>query len=150
MLIWTCKSQVMAKRNAGSRIPGSLPVLTPDQKKLGIDPKYLAADNVRHIVGKVSTRPTTLLQTAPQSKVSSQSYGASKSRESRWAGFRDSSAGVPGLPGEKSHLDVGPVESHRVYYKGEGGGFPQVWAVVSLVCPCCPWLILVKSAPTTH
>jgi len=32
--------------------------------------------------------------------------------------------------------------SHRVYYKGEGGGFPQVRAVVSLVCPCCPWLIL--------
>jgi hypothetical protein len=25
---------------------------------------------------------------------------------------------------------------------GEGGGFPQVQAVVSLVCPCCPWLIL--------
>jgi len=34
------------------------------------------------------------------------------------------------------------VESHRVYYKGEGGGFPQVRAVVSLVCPCCPWLVL--------
>jgi len=36
-------------------------------------------------------------------------------------------------PGTKSHLDVGPVGSHRVYYKGEGGGFPQVWAVVNLV-----------------
>ncbi len=44
-------------------------------------------------------------------------------------------AGVPvgtisGLPfkisGEKSHLDVGSVERCRVYYKGEGGGFPQV------------------------
>jgi hypothetical protein len=34
------------------------------------------------------------------------------------------------------------VESCRVYYKGEGGGFPQVRAVVSLVCPCCPWLVL--------
>jgi hypothetical protein len=56
-------------------------------------------------------------------------------------------SGVPrgslaGVPGEKSYLDVGSVESHRVYYKGEGGGFPQVRAVVSLVCPCCPWLIL--------
>ncbi len=49
---------------------------------------------------------------------------------------------IPGVPGEKSHLDVGPVKSHRVYYKGEGGGFPQVRAVVSLVCPCCPWLVL--------
>ncbi len=26
--------------------------------------------------------------------------------------------------------------------RGEGGGFPQVRAVVSLVCPCCPWLVL--------
>jgi hypothetical protein len=49
--------------------------------------------------------------------------------------------GVPRVPGEKSHLDVGPVESHRVHYKGEGGGFPQVRAVVSLVCPCCPWVV---------
>jgi hypothetical protein len=37
-------------------------------------------------------------------------------------------------------LDVAPVERHKVYYKGEGGGFPQVQAVVSLVCPGCPWL----------
>jgi hypothetical protein len=53
---------------------------------------------------------------------------------------------IPGLPrgnrGKNSHLDVGSMESHRVYYKGEGGGFPQVRAVVSLVCPCCPWLVL--------
>jgi len=43
---------------------------------------------------------------------------------------------------KKSHLDVGPVERCRVYYKGEGGGFPQVRTVVSLMCPCCPWLVL--------
>jgi hypothetical protein len=55
------------------------------------------------------------------------------------ARFRDSHSGVPR---EKSHLDVGPVERSRVYYKGEDGGFPQVWAVVSLVCPCCSWLVL--------
>jgi hypothetical protein len=42
----------------------------------------------------------------------------------------------------KSHLDVGSVASHRVYYKGEGGGFPQVQVVVSPVCPCCPWFVL--------
>jgi len=47
-----------------------------------------------------------------------------------------------GSPGTKCHLDVGLMERHRVYYKGEGGGFPQVWAVVSLVSPSCPWLIL--------
>ncbi len=50
--------------------------------------------------------------------------------------------GISGLRGEKSHLDMGPMESHRVYYKGEGGGFPHVQAVVSLVCPCCLWLVL--------
>jgi hypothetical protein len=37
---------------------------------------------------------------------------------------------------------VGPVEKCRIYYKGECGGFPQVQAVVSLVCSCCPWLVL--------
>ncbi len=45
---------------------------------------------MRHTVGKVSTRPTTLLQMATRSEASSESYEASKSRESRWAGFRDS------------------------------------------------------------
>jgi hypothetical protein len=34
---------------------------------------------------------------------------------------------------EKCNLDDNPMASHRVYYKGEGGGFPQVWAMVSLV-----------------
>jgi len=55
------------------------------------------------------------------------------------ARFRDSHSKVPR---KKNHLDVGSMASHRVYYKGEGGGFPQVRAVVSLVCPCCPWLVL--------
>ncbi len=45
--------------------------------------------------------------------------------------------GISGLPFEKPetkcHLDVAPVERHKKYYKGEGGGFPQVRAVVSLV-----------------
>jgi len=49
---------------------------------------------------------------------------------------------ILGVSGEKSHLDVGSMANHRVYYKGEGGDFPQVRAVVSLVCPCCPWLVL--------
>ncbi len=45
-----------------------------------------------------------------------------------------------GNPRTKGHLDVAPVESCRVFYKGEGGGFPQVRAAVSLVSPSCPWL----------
>jgi hypothetical protein len=52
-------------------------------------------------------------------------------------------SGLPlGSPEKNNYLDVASVESCRVYYKGEGGGFPQVRVVVSLVCPCCPWLIL--------
>ncbi len=47
-----------------------------------------------------------------------------------------------GSPGTKSHLDVSPMERHIVYYKGEGGGFPQVWVVMSLVCLSCMWLVL--------
>jgi len=53
--------------------------------------------------------------------------------------FRDSHSGVPR---KKNHLDVGTVERCRVYYKGEGGGFPQVWAMVSLVCLRYPWWVL--------
>jgi hypothetical protein len=50
--------------------------------------------------------------------------------------------GILGLPlgslGTKNHLDVAPVESYRVYYMGEGGGFPQVQALVSFVRPKSP------------
>jgi len=35
--------------------------------------------------------------------------------------------GLPfGSPGTKCHLDVGLMERHKVYYKGEGHGFPQI------------------------
>jgi hypothetical protein len=40
-----------------------------------------------------------------------------------------------GSPEIKSHLDVAPMGNCRVYYMGEGGGFPRVRAVVSLVSP---------------
>ncbi len=38
-----------------------------------------------------------------------------------------------GSPRTKSHTDVGAVERRREYYMGDGGGFPRVWAMVSLV-----------------
>jgi len=47
----------MAKRRAGSQIAN----LTPDHKKSGIDPIYLAAGSMRHTVEKLSMRATTLL-----------------------------------------------------------------------------------------
>jgi hypothetical protein len=45
-------------------------------------------------------------------------------------------------PGTKCHLDMAHVENYKVYYKGEGDGFPQVRAMVSLVSSSCPWLVL--------
>ncbi len=47
-----------------------------------------------------------------------------------------------GSPRTKNHLDVGAAGRHKEYYMGEGGGFPRVRAVVSLVSPelsvACP------------
>jgi hypothetical protein len=48
-------------------------------------------------------------------------------------------------------FDGGLMESHRVYYKGEGGGFPQVQVVVNLVNLNLLVLRLsTKSAQTMH
>jgi hypothetical protein len=64
--------------------------------------------------------------------------------------MRPQSCGSPSC-GTKSHLDVATVEKCRVYYKGEGGGFPQVQAVVSLVSLRLPVAHPnINSAPTMH
>jgi hypothetical protein len=62
---------------------------------------------------------------------------------------------ISGLPfggsETKWHLGVGPMARHKVYYKGEGGGFPQVWVVVNLVNPCLPMARpCTKSVLTMH
>ncbi len=44
--------------------------------------------------------------------------------------------------GDKKPFRCGPMKRRKVYYKGEGGDFPQVRAVVSLVSSSCPWLVL--------
>ncbi len=41
-------------------------------------------------------------------------------------------------PGKKCHSDVASTESCKEYYKGEGGGFPRVRAVVNQVSPRLP------------
>jgi hypothetical protein len=61
-------------------------------------------------------------------------------------------SGISGLPfgssGTKYHLDV---DKCKVYHKGEGDGFPQVQAVVSLVNPSLPMACpSTKSAQTMH
>jgi hypothetical protein len=125
----------MVKRRAGSQTVS----LTSNQKKSRIDLIYLSKDGVQHTIGKLLTNATTLLHSAFRSEFCLQSYGAPKSQEPQLGRFRDSHLGVMG---QKNHLDVGPVERCIIYYKGEGGGFPQVQAMVSLVCPCCPWFVL--------
>jgi hypothetical protein len=63
--------------------------------------------------------------------------------------------GILGLPfgslETKCHLDVGFVERHIIYYKGEGGGFPQVRAVVSPMNLSLPMAYPnTKNVPTIH
>jgi hypothetical protein len=52
---------------------------------------------------------------------------------------------ISGLPfrnlGTKCHLDASLVAKHRVYYKGEGGGFPKSGPWWVLWVRVCPWLI---------
>jgi hypothetical protein len=38
-------------------------------------------------------------------------------------------------PNKMCHSDVAPATNRRKYYMGEGGGFPRIRVVVSLVCP---------------
>ncbi len=62
---------------------------------------------------------------------------------------------ISGLPlgSPKTKLDLGAslMAKHKVYYKGEGGGFPQVWVVVTFVSSCLPVLHpYTKIVPTMH
>jgi hypothetical protein len=43
-----------------------------------------------------------------------------------------------GSPETKWHLSANLVANHKIYYKGEGGGFPQVRAVMSFVSLSLP------------
>jgi len=43
---------------------------------------------------------------------------------------------------DKMPFGCGPHGRHIIYYKGEGGGFFQVRAMVNLVSPSCLWLVL--------
>jgi hypothetical protein len=57
--------------------------------------------------------------------------------------YESSSLGSFKILETKSHLDVAIAERCKVYYMGEGGGFPRVWAVVSLEGPKSPVVSLV-------
>ncbi len=77
------------------------------------------------------TRAITLVEILSRSKVCTRRYSPAK--------LRDSHPWLPlGSPGTKSHSDATLAEWCRVYCMGEGGGFPRVRAVVSLVSPKLP------------
>jgi hypothetical protein len=55
------KHKLRPKEGPGVKTGSQIANFTPDQKKSGIDPIYLAAGDVPHIVEKLSTRAITLL-----------------------------------------------------------------------------------------
>jgi hypothetical protein len=124
----------MVERRARSQTAS----LTPDHKKSGIDPTPVCSDGVRHTVGKLLRKATSLLQTSSQSEVCAGSYELPKSRESKPGQFRDSSLGVLGIKAIWMRVPWGNAEN-TIW--GEGGGFPRIWAVVSQVSPCYLWLV---------
>jgi hypothetical protein len=89
---------------------------------------------VQQGVGKLSKRATTLVKTSLWSDSTVGSYELPKSRDSNRDSFGTISGLQLGSPWKKNHLDVASIEWRREYYMGEGGGFPRVQAVVSLVC----------------
>jgi hypothetical protein len=69
-------------------------------------------------------------------------------KKSQFQEFWDSQLGSPR---KKWHLDVGFMARHKKYYKGEGGGFPQVQAMMSFVSLCLLVVHLcTKNAPIMH
>jgi hypothetical protein len=74
--------------------------------------------------------------------------GPPKSWESQLWEFQDSHLWVLR---QNDILGAGLMGMHKVYYKGEGGGFPQVWAMVNLVSPSLPVAHpTTKSAPALY
>ncbi len=56
-----------------------------------------------------------------------------------------------GNPETKWHLGVGLMAKHKEYYKEEGDGFPQVWAMVNIMNPCLPVAFpCTKNVPPMH
>ncbi len=102
---------------------------------MGIALISLRAGDMPHTIENISTNATTLLQTSFQLEVYTQSYGPPKSWESQLWEFQDSHLGIP----EQNDIWVLVSWLSTEYIiRGEGGGFPQVQAVVSLVNLCLP------------
>jgi hypothetical protein len=92
-----------------------------------------------HTVKKLSTRVITFLETSSQLEVCIKNYGLQSCRSPNFGNFRTLDLGV------SKQNDI------REYCKGEGGSFPQVRAVVSLVSLCLPMAYsCTKNVQTMH
>jgi hypothetical protein len=130
------KHKLWPKERSGIKLPIWLPTTKSRES-----PCFTCVQVACHIcLEKISMMVITLFQTSSQSKVCTRRYGPPTSQESQFQEFWDFQLGSPK---KKWHLGVDPMAKHKKYYNGEGGGFPQVWAVVNLmnlcllvICPC--------------
>jgi hypothetical protein len=110
----------------------------------------MCVGGVPYIIGKISTRATTLCETSFQSKVYTKSYGPSKWQESQFQKFKEFQDSQFRCP-KKNDIGSALMANHKEYFKGKGGGFLQVWAVISLMSSC---MFVIhpcnKSALTVH
>jgi hypothetical protein len=128
-IIWKSVAQVMVERRAGSQTGVKLVVwlLTTKSREL-TRPRCVQVEcnmPLKSSQGElqVCLRPHRNRR-SEQEVMNAQSLGSPNRTIS----------GLPlGSPGTKGHLDMAPVEWRKVYYMGEGGGFPWVRAVVSQV-----------------
>jgi hypothetical protein len=134
LAIWTFAAQVMGKRRAGSQT-GSL---TPDHWKSEIDLFPTSELRVQDVVGKISTRATTLVQTLSWSDFTVGSYELPKSRDSNRDNF-----GTPTWESrEKEPFGCSLSGAlQRILYGGRWWLPPSPGRGESCG-PKCPWLVL--------
>ncbi len=123
--IWTSTTQVMAKRKARSQTSS----LTFDHGKSRIDLIPLHAGGVQHVVGKLSTRATTLVETSSQSEVCTWSYSLAKLWDSQPWWFRN------------SHLRVPWQKAIRMPLPQSGAEY-TIWGKVVASSESGPWWVL--------
>ncbi len=129
------KHKLWSKEGSGVKLP---------RFKVLESPRFLCVQVVCHIMLESSQRGLKICFGPHINKRSTKKVmGPQSCRSPKFGNF--------GTLETKCHLDVGFVERHRVYYKGEGGGFPQVRAMVNLVSPSLPVTHpSTKSAQTMH
>ncbi len=127
LAIQTSAAQVMAKEGPGVKLAVWL-LTTKSQESTSFQRRLEKCDTVlasswQKLQHWFRTRPNPSLG---RGVMAAQSFGSPTGTIS---GFHFES------PNKMCHSDVAFATSRREYYMGEGGGFPRVGAVVSLVCP---------------